>query len=205
MTARDAILARVDRAAAAGRVPGVPVGAAPPDERDRHDVLARFVRELRALGVEVFVEASDGDVRARVQAHVSGHRTVSWAAARLPYGTATVVSDGIPWDAAYADQASADVGLTGCDAAIADTGSLVLLSGPGAPRSTSLLPPVHVAIVRRDDIVSTAAEVFSHAADRMAQSACCTFITGPSRTADIELSLTIGVHGPGRLVVVVGP
>jgi L-lactate dehydrogenase complex protein LldG len=193
MTARDAILARVDRAAAAGRVPGVPVGAAPPDERDRHDVLARFVRELRALGVEVFVEASDGDVRARVQAHVSGHRTVSWAAARLPYGTATVVSDGIPWDAAYADQA------------IADTGSLVLLSGPGAPRSTSLLPPVHVAIVRRDDIVSTAAEVFSHAADRMAQSACCTFITGPSRTADIELSLTIGVHGPGRLVVVVGP
>jgi L-lactate dehydrogenase complex protein LldG len=39
----------------------------------------------------------------------------------------------------------------------------------------------------------------------MAQSACCTFITGPSRTADIELSLTIGVHGPGRLVVVVGP
>jgi L-lactate dehydrogenase complex protein LldG len=48
-------------------------------------------------------------------------------------------------------------------------------------------------------------EFFTARAEAMAQSANCTFVTGPSRTADIELSLTIGVHGPGKVVVILGP
>ncbi|HWK09776.1 MAG TPA: lactate utilization protein [Vicinamibacterales bacterium] len=205
MSARDAILARVDRAAAAGRIPDTLVPAASPLDAGPRNALDRLVRELTALGVEVSIHPSDADVRARVAAHVNGRRALAWTPERLPYGVATVIAGAIPHDAPYVEQAAAEIGITSCDAAIAETGSLVLLSGRGAPRTTSLLPPVHLAIVRREDIVFTAAEFFSNAADRIAATACCTFITGPSRTADIELSLTIGVHGPGRLVVVVGP
>ena len=102
-------------------------------------------------------------------------------------------------------QASAEIGLTGADAAIAETGSLVLLSGAGKPRAASLLPPTHLAIVRRSDLCASMGEFFAAHADAIARTACCTFVTGPSRTADIELTLTLGVHGPGVVIVVVGP
>jgi L-lactate dehydrogenase complex protein LldG len=103
------------------------------------------------------------------------------------------------------DQASAEIGLTGCDGAIAETGTVALLSGPGRSRTVSLLPPVHVAVLRSGDVVFTMKEFLRLHAKALESAACCSFITGPSRTADIELTLTLGVHGPGRVVVVVGP
>src|SRR5262249_32018976 len=102
-------------------------------------------------------------------------------------------------------QAAAGIGGTGSHAAIAETGSLVVLSGPGTPRAASLLPPVHLCLVRRGDLFASMGEFFRERAGDIAASSCCTFITGPSRTADIELTLTLGVHGPGRVMVVVGP
>src|SRR5262249_28187977 len=83
-----------------------------------------------------------------------------------------------------------EIGVTGCAAALAETGTLALLSGPGKPRAASLLPPVHVCIVRRDDIRSTMGEFFAERAGDIASAACCYFITGPSRTADIERAFT---------------
>ena len=95
--------------------------------------------------------------------------------------------------------AVAGLGVTGVDLAIAETGTLVLRSGPGRPRSTSLLPPCHVAVFDPTRLVETLeqAGLFLeewHAADT--PGANVNFITGPSRTADIELTLTRGVHGP---------
>lgn len=98
--------------------------------------------------------------------------------------------------------ADAELGLTGVDLAIAETGTLVIRSGAGRPRSTSLLPPYHVAVFDRAALVESLSQagVFLEAwhaggepADR---GAIVSFITGPSRTADIELTLTRGVHGP---------
>ena len=98
--------------------------------------------------------------------------------------------------------ADAELGLTGVDLVIAETGTLVLVSGAGRPRSTSLLPPYHVAVFDRTALVESLSQagVFLEAwhgggepADR---GAVVSFITGPSRTADIELALTRGVHGP---------
>jgi L-lactate dehydrogenase complex protein LldF len=95
--------------------------------------------------------------------------------------------------------ASVPAGITGCACAIAETGTLVLTSGTGQPMSTSLLPEVHVAIVRSDQIVWTLEEALTMPEVR--QSSVTVLVTGPSRTADIEMTLTIGVHGPRELVV----
>jgi L-lactate dehydrogenase complex protein LldG len=92
--------------------------------------------------------------------------------------------------------------VTGVDWALAETGTLVLVSGRGRPRSTSLLPATHVAVFGRDRLVESLEQVGTmlealHVDPSLTMSgAVINFITGPSRTADIELTLTRGVHGP---------
>jgi L-lactate dehydrogenase complex protein LldG len=214
--ARSAILDRVRRAQRTGRIPLVAVAqpraaddpvAEPsrPADETAATTLRRFLDELAALGVAHHVETSSADVRARVAAIVDGRSVLSWDADRLPYEAGAVLNAVIGGASPRDLQASAEIGVTGCDAAIGETGSLVLLSGPGKPRAASLLPPVHLAIVRRGDLRLTMGEFFSERAASVADAACCTFITGPSRTADIELTLTVGVHGPGTVIVIVGP
>ncbi len=104
--------------------------------------------------------------------------------------------------------AAADLGLTGVDLAIAETGTLVLLSGAGRPRTTSLLPTVHVAVFDRDALVESLEQVglfleaWHDGETPVERGAVINFITGPSRTADIELTLTRGVHGPKEVHVI---
>jgi len=95
---------------------------------------------------------------------------------------------------------SVRVGVTGALAGIADTGSLVLVSGEGRPMTASLLPEIHIAILRSSDLVPSMADVLEKPEIRNASSAV--IITGPSRTADIEMTLTIGVHGPKELHII---
>ena len=101
-----------------------------------------------------------------------------------------------------ADAAGAQLGVTGADFVLAETGTLILLSGAGRPRSTSLLPDVHVAVFGRDRLLESLEQVgvmledLHVDPDRAMSGAMINFITGPSRTADIELTLTRGVHGP---------
>lgn len=103
--------------------------------------------------------------------------------------------------------ANSGVGITEADYALADTGSLVLISSPDKPRGVSLIPPVHLAIVRKENILRGIGELFGLLNEIYtspeAIPACTTFITGPSRTADIELNLTLGVHGPKELHVLI--
>ncbi len=100
---------------------------------------------------------------------------------------------------------SYDVGVTMAQAAIAETGTLILESEKERHRLVSLLPPVHIAVVRADDICLTIGDalkrVRGHVKEEMSRA--ITFITGPSRTADIELTLTVGVHGPKELYVII--
>lgn len=101
---------------------------------------------------------------------------------------------------------AADIGVSGVDYGLADTGTLILLTRKGQARSISLLPPVHIAIVRPQQILSGLSDLFPLLrADANANgrdlSSAITFITGPSRTADIELTLVVGVHGPQQLHV----
>jgi L-lactate utilization protein LutC len=90
-------------------------------------------------------------------------------------------------------------GLTGVSAGIADTGSLVIVGGKGCPLTASLLPEIHVALLRASELLPSLAEALRRPEIREAPAAV--LVTGPSRTADIEMTLTIGVHGPGELQV----
>ncbi len=104
--------------------------------------------------------------------------------------------------------ARARLGVTGCDFALAETGTLVLISGSGRPRSTSLLPDTHVAVFDRTRLLESLEQVgimleaLHVDPARSMSGAMITFITGPSRTADIELTLTRGVHGPKEVYAI---
>ena len=110
------------------------------------------------------------------------------------------------------EMAEADIGITEADFGIADTGTLVLIANEKQPRSVSLIPPVHIAIIKSDLIVENLKDLFvlltntiSHSGSLTNLTSCITFITGPSRTGDIELTITLGVHGPKELVVLIYP
>jgi L-lactate utilization protein LutC len=96
--------------------------------------------------------------------------------------------------------AGADVGVTGADAALAETGSVILSSGPGRGRLVSLLPPVHIALVAAGCLTS---DILTWAAARSGElPANVILISGPSKTADIEQTLAIGMHGPKRMIAI---
>lgn len=96
-----------------------------------------------------------------------------------------------------------DIGITTAQAAIAETGTLVLDSSRERNRLISLVPPVHIAIVEAANLHSTLGETLAALQRDDEVSPIVTFITGPSRTADIELTLAIGVHGPQELYVII--
>jgi len=100
------------------------------------------------------------------------------------------------------------VGITGADYALAETGSLVILPRKGLSRLVSLVPPVHIALVRAQDLLDTLDDLFLlrrleyHQRDGEMGS-YLNFITGPSRTADIEMTIVEGVHGPKEVHMVI--
>jgi L-lactate dehydrogenase complex protein LldG len=117
---------------------------------------------------------------------------IAWRMAGEPAGE--------PEDDFRAFCAAADIGLTGVDAALAETGTAVVSSGPGRSRLTPLLPPVHLALIATSQLTT---DLFTWtAACSEAPPAAMTLISGPSKTADIEQTMAIGVHGPKRFIVI---
>ena len=103
-----------------------------------------------------------------------------------------------------AESALADVGLSQADHGLAETGTLVFRHRPGQGRALSVLPPTHLAVVRAADVVANLEVLLCRPPIAGSDlGSALTFVTGPSRTADIEMVITTGVHGPGRLHVFV--
>jgi L-lactate dehydrogenase complex protein LldG len=179
----------------------------------------RFRAALEALAGVVH-EASSPDQAADIVAAIAtrlGTRSIlSWSdeAMAVPGMTAalqarglSVVAPDIPHagDARasrLAELAALPLGLTGADAGLADTGSIVVASGAGRPRMASLLVPAHIAILRVDRLVDSISALLATRGDLVAAGSNLVAITGPSRTADIEHTLSRGVHGPGEVHVV---
>jgi L-lactate dehydrogenase complex protein LldF len=152
----------------------------------------QFTEELAALGGHVYL-ISEKEFPARLAEFLKSKnvdRVLSdESGARYLNGISTI-RDPAP---------TIRVGVTGALAGIAETGSLVLLSGNGQTLTASLLPEIHVAVLRTSQLVPTLTEALGLPEVRTASAGV--IVTGPSRTADIEMTLTIGVHGPGELHV----
>lgn len=97
-----------------------------------------------------------------------------------------------------------EMGITMADLGLAETGSVILFNGGGKGRITSLLPPVYVAVIQSSQIVPRLTQALEEIGSRKDHlPSCVNFITGPSRSADIEMDLSLGVHGPGKVFIVV--
>jgi len=103
-------------------------------------------------------------------------------------------------------EGSDQVSITGAFAGIAETGTLVMTSGPEHPVSLNLLPDTHVVVLREDDIVAGYEDVWVRLRERYGKDGMprtVNTITGPSRTGDIEQAMELGAHGPRRLHIIV--
>jgi L-lactate dehydrogenase complex protein LldG len=224
MAERETFLNRVRQAAEQGRryrVHSRPVPEGVGYLGAGGNLCQRFAAEVTAVGGEAFIVADLAAARQRLVmllAESAATSTVCWQHElldRLGMGE-LLGSKGIESLAYDSLQAlpmaeqrqkllAAGVGITSCDLAIAETGTLMMCSRPGHERVASLLPPMHIAIVEQGQIVPDLLDAFQWLADRglKALPSNVTFITGPSKTGDIELQLTTGVHGPGRWRVIV--
>ncbi|HXM41965.1 MAG TPA: lactate utilization protein [Bryobacteraceae bacterium] len=207
---REAILNKVRTAL--GRSNGQAIAEPPPvrmrvDAMDAETRVASMMRAVEALAGKARRAATGEEARAYVAAVLDGKTAV---ASNAPFlrecgivhlaGAQSGFTDAAELRAACA---VADVGITSADYALADTGTLVMLASPAEARLISLLPPVHIAVVPKERVLSGLDELLTILPHPAEQTSSMVLITGPSRTADIEQILVRGVHGPGEIHVVV--
>jgi L-lactate dehydrogenase complex protein LldG len=165
---------------------------------------AHFLEEVRKLS-GIGQKLPPADLDAALQALVQEQEIQRVTAWETPYlrqlGVTEILNSlGVELVSPNADKhemALCDLGVTEADYLLPETGTLVLRSSAIQPRAVSLLPRIHLAIVRPDMLRPDMHQVFTEAGN----SHYLLFITGPSRTADIELTVTLGVHGPKNLYV----
>lgn len=194
----------------------------PPQETQepaRSDPIEQFSEELNELSAE-FIRCDADQVAKLVMAFLREHgsdRVLAWdngseyvatVKQELSKEKVEFVDIALTRESAveYQDQiqllGEVEIGVTGAIAGFADTGTLVLPSGVGQPQLASLLPLIHLAILPADKIyVSMSDWLDAEGGDVIQNSQNVALISGPSRTADIEMTLSLGVHGPGRVVV----
>jgi L-lactate utilization protein LutC len=169
--------------------------------------LSSFLRRIEELAGKTHRAATPEEARAYVEGVVAGRPAVASRAGFLrECGITALPSVRTGFTSAAELRAAcvaADFGITSADYALADTGTLVLLSSPEEARMISLLPPAHLAVLPRDRILTGLDELFTRLPRPAEQTSSMVLVTGPSRTADIEQILVRGVHGPGEIHVIV--
>jgi L-lactate dehydrogenase complex protein LldG len=208
---------------AMGRPVGVPTLASPPPQvnenmarlaRPTDDLVTMFCKRAEVSGMKVY-RLKSTEVNKQILALLEEAK-----AQRIVVGVGTL-PQGLPlkeairkkgmevvdWAATPSMdcQFDANVGITDVHAALAETGTMICCSDSGHSRGLSLIPPIHIAIVRKSDILPDMFDYWARykgvPSDKMPSSIA--FITGPSKTADLEGILITGVHGPGKVHVVV--
>lgn len=177
-----------------------------PRPRPAQDLLSQFCRQAEALASTFALVDSQQQVAAAVAAYLQAQQLprqlVCWPElAGLDWAAQGLTAHSRP---AQADDA---VGVTGCLAALAETGTLLLCSSAATPAVTSLLPATHIAVLPVERIVADmegAWQLLRSEGEELPRAV--NFISGPSRTGDIEQTIVLGAHGPYRVhVILIGP
>ena len=191
----DSIRSRHEHSAAS--VPGL--------ESNASDVVAVFCENLESVGGQSTIVTSIDEAAAVLQKMIIDLRpeTVALSDSKLVHSVAASIQCNarIVQSAGGRELFDCDVGVTSSQWAIADTATLVLESEREFNRLTSLIPGIHICILEAENIKATMLEIFDLVRNDLNPS--MTFITGPSRTSDIELTLAIGVHGPRELFIII--
>ena len=213
MSAREAILARIRELQRKPPQPAaheidsvrahIAAHARSPRPRDEWQPLVRF-RE-RALSLASSYDEADAaaDVPRLVARYLDEHRLPRKAVCWRGLAELDWPAHGIEIEARTARGGDL-VGITGAYCAIAETGTLMTLSGADTPPSVSLLPETHIAVVNASSVVPSMEDAWARLrADAAMLPRSVNFISGPSRTADIEQTVTLGAHGPYRVHIIV--
>ena len=207
MSAREEILQRVRaglgkgdaaarRAAAEACMSNPARGPQPQLAGDR---VARFAGKALSLASSAERVGCAMEVPAAVARYLAEHGLPSQAVATGDVADLDWIGAGIEVATRVAVDAD-QTGMSGCFCAIAETGTLLLLSGPQTPASVSLLPETHIAVVPVGRIVATMEDAFALLrAEHGGLPRAVNFISGPSRTGDIEQTIVLGAHGPCRV------
>ena len=178
--------------------------------RDFADLAARFTESLTAVGGEVIRTPNLDEAWTRLEDllhQIEADNIVANAEPPVSNLQSLISQSPMTWHIVGQTPGdlktfceTADVGLTSADAALAETGSLVISSGANKSRMVSLLPPVHIALVAESKLT---ADIFTWTAARKGHlRSNIVLVSGPSKTADIEMTLVKGVHGPKRFIVI---
>ena len=179
----------------------VPARAAALGDRGRGDLFVAMAEEVQATVTRV---SSPGAVPEEVARYL--------VAENLPAELVLAPDpslDDLPWDERPLlrirrgrAEAGDAVSLTPCFAAIAETGTLMLISGAATPTTLNFLPDTHIVLVRADQVVAAYEDGWDRLRSAGAMPRAVNFITGPSRTGDIEQRIELGAHGPRRLHII---
>ena len=182
---------------------------------NNNDLVGEFSEKLRALSGSVEIIKNTKHLNKAVTAifdKTDSKNFTGWDTKELGGIYRTLQQKGFKYKKSTRNdlQAKCDIGITLADYAISESGTLVLYNNKIQNRNSSLIVPIHIAILQKEkivksifDIISTISKDYSSLDSINELSNCITLITGPSRTADIELILTLGVHGPKELYVLV--
>ena len=185
LTSREQILSSAR--AALHRKPGDTLPAPPPvllSEAPKERLVEQFTKALEALAGKVVVVRTSEEAESAIDKILNGRTFIRSCGSREAIATI-------------------DAGITSADYALADTGSLVIFTESNESRLLSLLPPCHIAVIESSRIVPSLDDVFRLRPLPGDRSSAMVVITGPSRTADIEMRLVRGVHGPGEIHVII--
>jgi L-lactate dehydrogenase complex protein LldG len=225
MSERENILARIRRAlTVAAPVPGAHPGSGLkptglPTMSDHRRVLpavgetfearlALFQKNALELKADIVVVNSMDELRAGLLklkeserwSKIASHKGVLTDAACGALGLRVCLTD-VPFDVNELE--ACDAGVSECDALVAQTGSVLVTSRSAGGRALSVLPPHHVVLAKKDQLVAGLPEAFALVKTRYGANypSMISFITGPSRTGDIERILVLGAHGPKKLTI----
>ena len=211
MNSREKILARMRSAQQpfpSAQSPVERLAVTPIAIDDKEALAARFIKEAQVLSCQV--HAVENDIiaaQAILEILAEEKRVLAWDFGQIPCQALETTLHEAGVAVAAPDDPTALSGVTGADAALAATGSLVMVSGPGRQRTVSILPRKHIAIITQDQILANMenwlGEQRKNNLEAFNKAANINIISGPSRTADISMELILGMHGPKTLHIII--